>query len=104
VLRVAVALVRFQDGDAPIGFAMTAVVNEAIPAALTRALASLDVACRDLDAAVLALPNIHGEDVVASASLIALLLRVVAARRQVKQLQLEVRAQIGDRLRASMVS
>jgi hypothetical protein len=33
-----------------------------------------------------------------------LLLRVVAARRQVKQLQLEVRAQIGNRVRASTVS
>src|SRR5204863_316652 len=58
VLRRAVAAVRFQDGDAAIGFAMTAMVNEVIPGALTRALASLDIACRDLDAAVLAMPDV----------------------------------------------
>ena len=104
MLRSAVAAVRFQVSDAAIGFAMSAMVNAVIPGALTRALASLDIACRDLDAAVLAMPNIHGDDVVASASLIALLLRVVTARRHVKQLELDVRAEIGSRVRAATVS
>jgi len=83
---------------------MTAMVNEVIPGALTRALASLDIACRDLDAAVLAMPDVGGDDFVASASLIALLLRVVTARRHVKQLELDVRAEIGSRVRAATVS
>jgi hypothetical protein len=104
VLRRAVAVVRVQDGDAAIGFAMTAMVNDVIPRALTRALESLDIACRDLDAAVLAMPNGGGDDVVASASLIALLLRVVTARRHVKQLELDIRAEIGSRVRAATVS
>jgi hypothetical protein len=98
------AVVRFQDGDAAIGIAMIAVVTDAIPGVLTQALESLDIACRDLDAAVLSMPNIHGDDVVASASLIALLLRVVTARRHVKQLGLDVKAEIGNRVRAATVS
>lgn len=104
VLRAAMAVVRFQDGDAAIGIAMIAVVTDAIPGVLTQALESLDIACRDLDAAVLSMPNIHGDDVVASASLIALLLRVVTARRHVKQLGLDVKAEIGNRVRAATVS
>jgi len=92
------------EGEGPIGVAMISAVDDIIPARLTLALVSLDTACRDLDAAVLALPNVHGDDVVASASLIALLLRVVTARRQVKQLELDVKAQIRNRMRASTVS
>jgi hypothetical protein len=99
-----VAVVRFQAGDGAIGIAMIDVANDAIPVTLTLALASLDSACRDLDAAMLAVPNVRGDDVVASASLIALLLRVVAARRHVKQLELDVKGEIRDRLRASTVS
>jgi len=104
VLRSAVAVVRFQDGDAAIGAAMIGLVDDAIPGVLTRALESLDIACRDLDAAMLAMPNVHGDDVVASASLIALLLRVVTARRQVKQLELDVRAELGSHVRPATVS
>ena len=107
VLRTAVAMVRFQDGDArdgAIGIAMTGVVTGPISGTLTLALESLDIACRDLDAAVLAAPHVHGDDVVASASLIALLHRVVTARRQVRQLELDVKAEIGNRARAATVS
>ena len=55
---------------------------------LTRARESLDVACRDLDDAVLAIPNARGDDIMATPGLIALLLRVVTARRQVNHLEL----------------
>jgi hypothetical protein len=104
VLRTWVAVVFLQDGGGAIGGAMIGAVDHRIPGALTLALESLNIACRDLDAAVLALPSIHGDDVVASASLIALLLRVVTARRHVKQLELDVKAEIGNRVRASTVS
>jgi len=90
--------------SAAIGAAMIGLVDDAIPGVLTRALESLDIACRDLDAAMLAMPNVHGDDVVASASLIALLLRVVTARRQVKQLELDVRAELGSHVRPATVS
>jgi hypothetical protein len=99
-----VAVVRFQDDGAAIGVVMTRVVNEPVPGRLTLALESLDIACRDLDAAVVAVPNVRGDDVVASASLIATLLRVVNARRHVRQLKLDVKAEIRDRLRTSTVS
>ena len=68
---------------------MINVVDEAFPGRLTLALASLDTACRDLDDAVLVMSDVPGDDVMASPSLIALLLRVVMARRQVKRLELE---------------
>ena len=84
-------------------FAMIEVVNGAIPGTLTLALESLDVACRDLDDAVLALPNLGGDDVMASSSLVALLLRVVTARRHVRRLELEVKAEIMDRFRGTPV-
>ena len=83
---------------------MTPAANDVNPETLTLALASLDGACRDLDDAMLALPNLRGDDVMASSSLVGLLFRVVAARRHVKQLELEVKAEIGDRLRASTLS
>lgn len=54
---------------------------------LTMARESLDTACRDLDDAVLAIPNARGDDVMATPGLIALLLRVVTARRQVRRLE-----------------
>jgi hypothetical protein len=82
---------------------MTRLVNEPLPGRLTLALEALDVACGDLDAAVGALPDVRDDDVVASASLIALLLRVVTARRLVTQLKLDVKAEVRDRLRASTV-
>jgi hypothetical protein len=106
VLRTAVAVVRFQggDGDVAIGVALTRVVNEPIPGTLTLALESLERRVQDLDDAVLALPNLRGDDVMASSSLVGLLFRVVTARRHVKQLELDVKAEIRDRLRASTVS
>jgi len=97
-------LVRFQDGAAAIGVAVTVVVNEFIPGTLTLALESLDAACRDLDDAVLTLPNVGDDDFMASSSVVTLLLRVVTARRLVKRLKLEVKAEISDRLRASTLS
>lgn len=55
-------------------------VDEVVTA--VRARRALDSACEDLDNAVRALGNIPGDDVVASPDLVALLLRVVVARRQ----------------------
>jgi hypothetical protein len=77
-------------------------VDDVIPGRLTLALASLDTACRDLDDAMLTMSDDPGDDVMASSSLIALLLRVVMARRQVKRLEREA-AEIRDRIRASTV-
>ena len=42
---------------------------------------ALDSACQDLDDAVQALPNIADDNVFANSGLVALLLRVVVARR-----------------------
>lgn len=78
-------------------------VDEVIPGGLTLARASLDTACRDLDDAVLVMSDVPGDDVMASPSLVALLFRVVMARRQVRRLELEA-AEIRDRIRASTVS
>lgn len=75
---------------------MINVVDDVLPDRLMLALASLDTACRDLDDAVLVMSNVPGDDVMASPRLIALLLQVVTARRQV--------AEIKDRIRASTVS
>ena len=83
---------------------MTSVVDEPIPGALTLALESLDAACQDLDDAVLTLPNVGDDDFMASSSVVALLLRVVTARRLVKRLKLEVKAEITDRLRTLTLS
>ena len=47
---------------------MTGVVNEPIPGTLTLALESLDAACRDLDDAVVTLPNVGDDDFMASAA------------------------------------
>jgi hypothetical protein len=105
VLRAAVAVVRFQDQDRAIGrVAVIEVVNGAIPRTLTLALESLDVASRDLDDAMVALPNFRGDDVMASSSLVGLLFRVVAARHQVRELALDLKAEIKDRVGASTVS
>ena len=50
------------------------------------------------------MPNVADDDFMASPSVVALLLRVVTARRLVKRLNLEVKAEIGDRLRPVMLS
>jgi hypothetical protein len=73
------------------------------PGTLTLALASLDAACRDLDDAVLVMSDVTGDNVMASPSLVALLLRVVMARREVGRLELEA-ADVRRRIRASTVS
>ena len=91
------------EGEDPIGLAMISVVDDVGPAKLTLALASLDTACRDLDDAVLVLSDIPGDDVMASPSLVALLLRVVMARRHVTRLKLEATG-TNDNARASTVS
>ena len=54
--------------------------DEVVTAA--RARSDLDSACADLDDAVRALGDIADDDVMASPGLVALLLRVVVARRQ----------------------
>lgn len=54
---------------------------------------SLDSACDDLDDAVRALPGAYGDDVMANPSLVALLLRVVVARRHLKNVQSGLKAQ-----------
>src|SRR6185436_3538318 len=99
VVRTAVAAVCCQQGEGKgegsIGVAMINVVDDVLPDRLMLALASLDTACRDLDDAVLVISDVSGEDVMASPRLIALLLRVVTARRQV--------AEIRDRIPASSV-
>jgi hypothetical protein len=56
-------------------------------ATLAIARRSLESACDALDDAVLALPEGHGDKVMVSPGLVALLLRVVAARRHLKGLE-----------------
>jgi len=63
-------------------------MDQAVPGMLTQARESLEGACRALDDAVMALPNARGDDVMATPGLVALLLRVVVARREVSQLEL----------------
>jgi hypothetical protein len=82
---------------------MIEVLEDVSPGELNLALASLDTACRDLDDAVLVLADVPGDDVMASPSLVALLLRVVMARRDVRRLELDA-AGIDDDARASTVS
>jgi hypothetical protein len=94
---------REGEGEDPIGIAMIEVVDDVVPAKLTMALASLDTACRDLDEAVLVLSDVPGDDVMASPSLIALLLRVVMARRHVNRLKIEATG-FNDNARASTLS
>jgi hypothetical protein len=48
---------------------------------------TLDDACAELDTAVLGLPDALDDDVLASPALLGLLLRVLAARRQVAALE-----------------
>ena len=91
------------EGEDPIGLAMISVVDDVGPGKLTLALASLDTACRDLDDAVLVLSDVPGADVTASPTLVALLLRVVMARRHVTRLKLEATG-TNDNARASTVS
>jgi hypothetical protein len=105
VLRASVAVVRFDARDGASGsVAMINATKDSVPATLVLALESLDVACHDLDAAVLALPNVRGDDVMATPGLVALLLRVVTARRHVRRLEIEVKAEMRKQLGPSTVS
>jgi hypothetical protein len=63
-----------------------------IAAAVARAQASLDQARDDLDAAILSLAAIDGDTVMANAELVALLLRVVTARRYLEDVTGPARA------------
>ena len=83
---------------------MIKTTTETVPGTLTLALESLDVACKDLDDAVLALPNAPGDDFMASPSLVRLLFRVVMARRHVNRVEEDAKAELRDQLRASTVS
>jgi len=69
-------------------------VIEVVPATLAVARESLEAACDDLDDAVQVLPDVH-DDVMASPMLVTLLLRVVAARRVVKDLEAVAAATAG---------
>jgi hypothetical protein len=64
--------------------------STAAPTTMIVARKALARACDELDAAVRALPDPDGDDVVASPDLVALLLRVVVARRQVSGLELDL--------------
>jgi hypothetical protein len=64
---------------------VTATSNGAA-AALAVARTSLKDACDDLDDAVRGLPVVDGDDVMASPALLPVLLRVVAARRHLRDL------------------
>lgn len=55
------------------------------PAAAVHAQASLEAACRALDTAVRSLAGNDGETVMANADLVALLLRVTEAQRQLAE-------------------
>ena len=75
---------------------MIKTADGAVPGMLTLAQQSLDGACKALDEAVMALPNARGDDVMATPGLVALLLRVVVARRQVSRLELDPPANIAN--------
>lgn len=61
--------------------------DDSIMRTAASARTALDVACEDLDNAVLALPQGGEDQVFASPELLALLLRVVVARRQLAELE-----------------
>jgi hypothetical protein len=63
------------------------VVQDAARESLTAARETLDIACENLDAAVRDLPAVNGDNIMASPTLVTLLLRVVNARRHVRFLE-----------------
>jgi hypothetical protein len=81
-------VVRHQGGSPAIGIPMMiTLTNDVTPGTLKLALEFLDIACRDLDDAVLAMPNATGDNIMVSSSLVGLLLRVMTARRHVSVLE-----------------
>jgi len=81
---------------------MTMATNGSVAATVAVARKSLDSACDDLDDAVRAFPDVPGDNVMANPGLVALLLRVVAARRHLNDLDLSLRAESMGRVGASM--
>ena len=80
---------------------MKSLTNDFVPASLDVARATLETACDKLDDAVRTLSNIGGDTVMANPGLIALLLNVVVARREVRGLEAVVSAQTAEHLRAT---
>ena len=77
---------------------MKTLTNDFVPASLDVARAALETACDQLDDAVRTLNNVGGDTVMASPSLVALLLRVVVARRQVRGFESVVSAETAEHL------
>ena len=80
---------------------MRSLTNDFVPATLDVARVTLEDACDKLDDAVRALSDIGGDTVMAGPGLVALLLHVVVARRQVRGLEAMVSAQTAERLGAT---
>jgi len=70
---------------------MTMAINGGVAGTVAVARKSLDNACDALDEAVRAIPDVPGDDVMANPGLVALLLRVVVARRHLSGLELSLR-------------
>ena len=81
---------------------MTMATNGSVAETVAVARKSLDDACDDLDDAVRAFPDVPGDDVMANPGLVALLLRVVVARRRLSCLDLSFGAERAGRVWASM--
>jgi hypothetical protein len=76
--------------------------NGSVAATVAVARSSLDNACDDLDDAVRAFPDGPGDNVMANPGLVALLLRVVVARRHLSGLELSLGAKSMGRVSTSM--
>jgi hypothetical protein len=81
---------------------MTMAINGGVAGTVAVARKSLDNACDALDEAVRAIPDVPGDDVMANPGLVALLLRVVVARRHLSGLELSLRAESMGRVSTSM--
>ena len=81
---------------------MTMAKIGSVAATVAVARRSLDNACDDLDDAVRAFPDVPGDNVMANPCLVALLLRVVVARRHLSGLELRLGAEIMGRVSTSM--
>jgi hypothetical protein len=81
---------------------MTMATIGSVASPLVAARKLLDSACADLDEAVQALPDLPGDNVMANPGLVALLLRVVVARRHLSGLELRLRAESTGRAWASV--
>jgi hypothetical protein len=80
---------------------MTVATNGSVAATLAVARKSLDNACDALDDAVRAFPDVPSDNVMANPSLVALLLRVVVARRHLSGLERSLGAESAGRVRVS---